>query len=81
MNVIILGDFNAAIGDEIMKAFCNAYSQRNLSKQPSCLKSLIQPSCIDLKLTSETRNSQTTYVIETRLLDFYGMTICLRNTF
>lgn len=81
MNVIILGDFNAAIGDEIMKAFCNAYSQRNLSKQPSCLKNLIQPSCIDSKLTRKTRNFQTTYVIETILLYFQGMTIWLRNTF
>ena len=81
MNVIILGDFNAGIGDEIMKAFCNTYCQRNLSKQPSCLKNLIQPSFINSKLTRKTRDFQTTYVIETILLDFHGMTIWLRNTF
>ena len=70
-------DFNAGVENKIMKAFCNAYCLRNLTKQPFCFKNLVKPSCTDLILTSKSRYFQATCVTETGLSDFHGMTIKL----
>ena len=74
-NIILLGDFNACVGDEALQSFCKSYSLHSLIKQPTCFKNPDNPSCIDLFLTNKPRSFQTKCIIETGLSDFHRMTI------
>ena len=35
-HILILGDFNATIHDDVMKDFCGLYDLENLIKEPTC---------------------------------------------
>ena len=74
-NVILLGDFNAEITEEPMVEFSEIYNLKNLIKEPTCFKSLDNPSCIDLILTNRHNSFQNTKVLETGLSDFHKLTI------
>ena len=74
-NILILGDFNACVGDEPLDTFCKSYCFTSLTKQPTCFKNPENPSCIDLILTNKPRSFQTKCVIETGLSDFHRMII------
>lgn len=66
-NVLIMGDFNSEISEELLHDFCEIYTLKNLVKEPTCFKSTEHPSCIDLLLTNKSRSFQDTTVIETGL--------------
>ena len=74
-NILILGDFNACVGEEPLDSFCKSYCFTSLIKQPTCFKNRENPSCIDLILTNKLRSFQTKCVIETGLSDFHRMTL------
>ena len=74
-NILILGDFNACVNDEVLGTFCKSYNLTSLIKQPTCFKNPENPSCIDLMLTNKPRSFQSKCVIETGLSDFHRMTI------
>ena len=74
-NILIVGDFNACVGDEPLDTFCKFYCFTSLIKQPTCFENPENPSCIDLILTNKPRSFQTKYVIETGLSDFHRVTI------
>ena len=51
-NLLLLGDFNSEMSEEHMKNFCDTYNLVNLITDPTCFKSLENPSCIDVMLTN-----------------------------
>ena len=79
---LILSDFKVEIEEANIKSFCENYNLKNLMKQPTCYKNPNKPTCIDLILTNVPRMFQSTCVLETRLSDFYLMTVTvMRKTF
>ena len=79
-NIIILGDLNSEIGEDAMDDFCNLYSLKSLIKTPTCFKSTVNPSCIDLILTNRPHNFQQSTVLETGLSDFHLLTVTVLKT-
>ena len=59
--VLILGDFNACVGEKHMKCFCDNYNLKSLIKQPACYKNLDNPTCVDLMLTNASQSFQSTF--------------------
>ena len=51
-NLLLLGDFNSEMCEEHMENFCETYNLTNLITDPTCFKSLENPSCIDVMLTN-----------------------------
>ena len=52
-NIILMGDLNSEMSEERMKFFCNTYNFKCLVKEPTCFKSIDNPSCVDLILTNK----------------------------
>lgn len=80
-NFIIMGDFNSEPTENDIKEFCDLYNLKNLVKEPTCFKSLINPTCIDLILTNRCTMFQNTKTIETGLSDFHKMTVTVLKTY
>ena len=57
-----------------MKSFCDNYSLKSLTIQPTCYKDFEKPICVDLISTNMSCSFQSTCVIETRLSDFHLVT-------
>ena len=70
-----MGDLNSEIGEDRMNIFCNTYNFKSLVKEPTCFKSIDNPSCVDLILTNKSLCFQHTSVIETGLSDFHKLTL------
>ena len=70
---MLIGDFNVALTEANMAAFCNEY--RFLSKQPSCFKDCMSLSCIDLCLRNCPKSIESTLTIETYLSGFHRLTV------
>ena len=70
-----MGDLNSEINEEGMGIFCNTYNLKSLVKEPTCFKSIENPSCVDLILTNKFLYFQHTSVIETGLSDFHKLTV------
>ena len=58
-NIIIMGDLNS---EERMDIFCDTNNFKSLVKEPTCFKSIANPSCVDLILTNKSRFFQHTTV-------------------
>ena len=69
-NFIVLGDFNAESSNAIISVFCATYNLKSHNKEPTCFKSLENPTCIDLILTNRPKYFQNSNVFETGLSDF-----------
>ena len=78
--IILLGDFNTEIDEQLMKSFCDNYSLESLIRHPTYYKNFENPTCIDLILTNMPRSFQSTCVIETGLSDFHLMTLTVMRT-
>ena len=74
-NLLLLGDFNSKISEEHMKVFCETYNLTNLITNPTCFKSIDNPSCIDVMLTNRSLCFENSTVVETGLSDCHKMTI------
>ena len=70
-----MGDLNSEINEERMGIFWNTYNFKSLVKKPTCFKSIENPSCVDLMLTSKSLYFQHTSIIETVLSDFHKLTV------
>ena len=79
-NLILLGDFNCEMREDVMKNFCSLYDLSCLIKAPTCFKNAENPSCIDLILTNRPRNFQNSSLIETGLSDFHKLTVTVLKT-
>ena len=80
-NVVILGDFNSETTEPAMSDFCETFDLRNLVKEPTCFKSIQNPSCIDLILTNRPNCFKNTITVETGLSDFHKMTVTVLKSF
>ena len=49
-NILLLGDYNSVIEEEIMIEFCDTYNLVNLIKEPTCYKSVLKPTCTNVIL-------------------------------
>ena len=47
-NVLLIEDFNSSVDDSLIKTFCKIYESKYLLAEPTCLKNLQSPSCINL---------------------------------
>ena len=79
-NIIILGDFNSKMSEDVMLNFCNLFSLKNLIKEPTCYKNLDNPSCIDLILTSKAKSFQNLKAYEAGLSDVHKFIIIVLKT-
>ena len=79
-NIILLGDFNSEMSDEVMDEFSRVYGLKSLIKEPTCYKSLDNPSCIDLILTNRYNSFQDSTVIETGISDLHKLTYTILKT-
>ena len=68
-----MGDFNVALPEANMAAFCNEY--RFLSKEPACFKDYMSLSCIDLCLRNCPKSIENTLTIETYLSGFHRLAV------
>ena len=76
-NLLVIGDFNSEIKEIRMSEFCDIYDLQNLIKDPTCYKTLTNPSCIDVMLTNKSKSFQNSQTLETGLSDFHKMTITI----
>ena len=51
-----MGDFNVEPNDATMKNFCQIYDCRNVVKDKICFKNSINPTYIDLVITSRSKS-------------------------
>ena len=79
-NLIILGDFNSEVTEKAMQEFCEIFNLKSLISQPTCFKTVLNPSCIDLILTNRKRCFQNSNVIETGISDHHKLTVTVLKT-
>ena len=77
---LLAGDFNMEEGDDFLDDFLIQHSAKGLVKEPTCFKSLDNPSCIDLFLTNSSQSFQNTTAVATGLSDFHKMSITVLKT-
>ena len=63
------------MGEERMDIFCNTYNYNNLVKEPTCFKSMENPSCAELILSNIYLYFQHTSARETGLSNFQKLTV------
>ena len=74
-NMLIIGDFNAEVTNLHVKKFLLNFALENLVKEPTCYKSITNPSCIDLIITNKKHCFQNTTSIEIGLSDFHKLVV------
>ena len=57
--VVLVGDFNAKIGETCLDNFLFQHEQQSINKEPTCFKNAYNPVCIDFILT----NSQGRFLV------------------
>ena len=79
-NILLVGDFNSEICEKDMNEFCDSYNLKSLINEPTCFKSRLNPTCIDLLLTNQDKHFQNSSTIESGLSDFHKMIITVFKT-
>ena len=76
-NYIVCGDINVNVLNEkhCLKDIFNVYGVTNIVNEPTCFKSIDNPSLIDLVITNVPKRIKTAISIDTGLSDFHNM-IC-----
>ena len=80
-NFVVLGDLNTEVSNSFMEQFCASYNLKSLIKEPTCFKSVDNPSCIDLILTNHPKCFQNSGVYETGISDFHKLTFTVLKTY
>ena len=80
-NCIVLGDLKAEISNSFLETFCASYNFKSLIKEPTCFKSVDNPSYIDLILTNHPKWFQNSGVYETGISDFHKLTFTVLKTY
>ena len=80
-NFVVLGDLNTEVSNSFMEQFCASYNLKSLIKEPTCFKSVDNPSCIDLILTNHPKCFQNPGGYETGKSDFYKLTVTVLKTY
>ena len=77
---LLAGDFNTEETNQVLEEFLFEHHVKNLVKEPTCFKSLDNPSCIDLLLTNSPLSFQNTTTVTTGLSDFHKMVVTVMKT-
>ena len=77
---LLAGDVNVPEDDINIAEFMTDYHAKNLVKEPTCFKSMDNPSCIDLFITNSYLSFQNTTTVATGLSDFHKMTVTVLKT-
>ena len=77
---LLVGDFNVKEGDSILEEFMADFFAKNLVKDPTCFKSIDNPSCIDLFITNSYQSFKNTTTLATGLSDFHKMAVTVLKT-
>ena len=80
-NFVVLGDLNKEVSNSFMEQFCASYNLKSLIKEPTCFKSVDNPSCIDLILTNHLKCFQNSGIYETGISDFHRLTCTVLKTY
>ena len=79
---LFIGDFNSEASETALKNFCGVCKLKNLNRESTCFKNLVNPSFINLFLTNCSRSFQDTLIIETGLSDIRKINkTVLKNVF
>jgi hypothetical protein len=73
-NLLLMGDINMQVSDPKLASFMEAQNLYSLIKEPTCFKSLSNPSCIDLILPNRKYCFQNSKTFCTGYSDFHKMT-------
>ena len=76
-----MGGFNTEMEVEPLKGFCDVFNLQNLIKEPTCFKSVLNPSSIDVILTNKRNFVHNSFAFETGLSDYHKMTITVLKTY
>ena len=80
--MLIAGDFNAQESEPVLDEFITEHDLKSIVKDPTCFKSVSNPSCIDLLITNFPNSFQGTMVLTTGLSDYHKMVLTvLKNKF
>ena len=80
-NFVVLGDLNTEASNSFMEQFCASSKLKSFIKEPTCFKSVDNPSCIDLILTNHPKCFQNSGVYETGISDFHKLTFTVLKTY
>ena len=72
---MLIGDFNGEESEPCLSQFLFEINAKNIVKEPTCFKSLSNPSCTDLVITNSSSNFQNTKAISTGSSDFHKMEV------
>ena len=78
--IVCIGDFNITPLSVNMTGFLSDHTLINLVKEPTCFKSVTNPSCIDLILTNQKHSFKHTQALETGISDFHKLIITIMKT-
>ena len=76
---MLIGDFNISESDPCFCDFNNQYDAKNIVKEPTCFKSINNPSTIDLIVTNNPRSFWNTKAFKNSLSDFHSLVATVLN--
>ena len=78
---VLLGDFNVNVNntDPIFTEFIEKYGAKNIVKNPTCFKSLENPSIIDLIITNNSKSFWNTKTMRNSISDFHALVLTVLN--
>ena len=79
-NILLVGDFNAQIGETCLDTFLYQHELKNVNEEPTCYKNSENPSCIDFILISNPRSFFKTSMLFTGLSDFHKLVVSVFKT-
>ena len=72
---ILVGDFSAEESESCLSKFLYEYNAKNIVKESTCFKNVLNPSCIDLFITNSPLSFQNTIAVSNGFSDFHKMVI------
>ena len=72
---MLVGDFNAEESEPYLSQFLYEYNAKNIVKESTCFKNVLNPSCIDLFITNSPLSFQNTIAVSNGFSDFHKMVI------
>ena len=76
---VLIGDFNMSDSDQCFLDFNSQYNAKNIVKEPTCFKSITNPSTIDLIVTNNSRSFWNTKTFKNSLSDFHSLVTTVLN--
>ena len=79
---LLIGDFNAEDHEIEISSFLNNHEAKNIVKEKTCFKSVLNPSCVDLFITNSPKSFQHTLSFPCGLSDHHDLVVTvLKSTF